>query len=195
MRNETKIGIFFLVFTLLFCVAVAAAKATTTDPRIDAVASRIAQRPVHVWCYAEGEIGTIDEPAPEEIDTWGYVFTWPSSNVEHMANEVCEGVLGILNSDPTVPLWKEGLGALVLTHESYHLRLSLSDRINEANTECRAIRHVAYVIQFLGGSLDLARAIMPYALADHWYIALDPVSPYHKKNCHVPSTPGWPDGA
>jgi hypothetical protein len=43
-----------------------------------------------------------------------------------------------------VPLWEKGIGVLVVTHEAFTLALRYRDRTDEAETECRAVRHARY---------------------------------------------------
>lgn len=168
-----------VVAAVLALIVAASAHATTSDARIDAVASTFAQQRVQVLCYEKGE-----PDAPEWYGAWGYVRL--HEPVEHMAPEVCAGALGLLNQDPAVPDWQKALGAMVLTHESYHLRKSLSDRGNEARTQCRTIRHVRYAMLMLGATEEQSQTLMGFALALHWRLAAN-VPKYNQADCKVPN--------
>ncbi len=178
----------YLCAVLIAAVAAALAGAYAAPLTLSGVASRFAQRPVEVRCYEPGE--RTDDPRyfdPSLIGAWGYV--WIGDNVENMAPEVCEGALAIADPASSVAAWKQALGALVIAHESYHLRLNLGNRGNEAATECRAIRHFKYTVQFLGGSPSLAERLLPYALSIHWRIAAR-YPEYYQESCVVPNY--WP---
>lgn len=170
----------FLAVLAAAAVAAAAAQATTTDPRLDTVASKIAGHPVQALCYERGETG---DPF-EWFGAWGYVWMGDTATL-NLAAEVCDGALGILNHDPAVPYWKQALGALVVTHESFHQRLNMGDRGDEAATECRAVRHFRFTVQFLGGTPELATDLQAYALAMHYRLAWT-FPQYGLRGCKVP---------
>jgi hypothetical protein len=160
-----------------FCLAIpASAAAYTTPAQLGVVASRIAGQPVVVYCYDHGEDGD-----PLTNDAWGYVYL--AIPVENMAEEVCDGALGIANNSQ--PRWEQALGALVISHESFHLNLSFKNRGNEGRTECRAIKHTRDTMLQLGASEERADELMPYALAIHYRIAAR-FPEYFYKPCNVP---------
>lgn len=177
--NRWKIAAVLVSLLFWACVGVTAAKAEDiSHEQLNDAASWIAQQNVAVDCMKENE-----PDSPASIGAWAYVqLFFP---VIYADSQVCEGALAIKNHDSSVPLWEQALGALVLTHEAYHLRLSLSNRGNEAATECRAIRHAAYMMQRLGADESLVQILMPFALAIHWQLAAK-VPNYNLKTCQVP---------
>jgi hypothetical protein len=176
MRLGYSAGIILAVLALVFA---GAAAATTSDPRLDEVSSRLAGHPTSVQCYARGETG---DPFVD-YGAWGYVYMADHLAV-NLAAEVCEGAIAIANHDATVPMWKQGLGALVLAHESFHQRLN-TNRSSESATECRAVRHLTVTIRLLGGSAELAVALRPFAWAMH-YRLLWLFPQYGLKSCKAP---------
>jgi len=150
----------------------------TTDPRLDAVASQIAGRPVTVGCYTHTE-----PEAPWAMGAWGYVYV--GSSYEYLDETVCDGAQAILNGDQTVPLWKSAIGTLVLAHESYHLNRGVREPGNEAYTECHAIRAAGRTIRLLGGDNGAVGTLMPYILAMHWRISAK-YPQYYFPECRVP---------
>jgi hypothetical protein len=162
---------------LVVLLALAIAPAAAADEGLDRFASTIAMRPVHVNC-----------PTREEWNhdyfaqgTWGYTFM--SSDETWVAPLVCGGALH--EADSTWPAWQRALGALVITHESYHLRL-WTWRGDEGRVECAAIRHFKVAVQLLGGSRADADFLLPYALALHWRIAAK-FPEYDHRACKVPN--------
>ena len=67
-----------------------------------------------------------------------------------------------------VPLWQQALGALVLTHEAFHLR-HWRFRRNEGKVECQALANFRDATQRLGATAAQAEELYPYALALHDY--------------------------
>ena len=69
----------------------------------------------------------------------GASFSWAYTNVREdytvLGPVVCAGARGVGSAD--VPLWQQALGALVLTHEAFHLR-HWRFRRNEGKVECQA---------------------------------------------------------
>jgi hypothetical protein len=166
-----------------FLVAAGAAQATAPSPPdqqvLDAAASWMANQAVTVRCLGPGE-----KDSPASVGAWAYVFLWQP--VIYADDEVCEGALAIVHHDTSVAWWQQALGALVLTHESFHLRLNMGNRGNEAATECRAIRHVRYMLERLGASPKLVAKLLPWALALHWRLAAT-VPAYYAPHCNVPN--------
>ena len=101
--------------------------------QLEPAASAIAGRSLMVLCYRHGEPGD-----PLLWGGWGYVDLFRSTI--NLSKEACEGALAIVDHDVSVPLIQQADGALSLTHESYHLNLSLplARRSSEGQTECRA---------------------------------------------------------
>ena len=131
--------------------------------QLEPVASEISSRPLAVLCYRHGEPGD-----PLLWGAWGYVdLMRPTIN---LSKEACEGALAIANGDLSVPLIQQALGALSLTHESYHLNIGLpfARRASEAQTECRAVKRVRQTMLDLGASQGLADVLLPWALAVHF---------------------------
>jgi hypothetical protein len=133
------------------------------EPRLAAVASAIAGRPLTVLCYRHGEPGD-----PLLWGAWGYVGLFSFS--VNLSKEACDGALAIVERDVSTPLIEQALGALSLTHESFHLRLALpfASRASEAQTECRAVKRVQQTMLELGASPALADQLLPWALAVHF---------------------------
>ncbi len=156
-----------------------AAHQVTTDPRLNAVASRIAGHAVTVGCYERGEPGS-----PYAKRAWGYVYM--GGNYEYLDQAVCDGAIGILDHDYTIDSWKMAVGTLVLTHESFHLNARVINPDSEAKTECRAIRNTGRTIRWLGGDNTLVGQLIPYALAIHWRIAAL-FQDYYLPTCRVPN--------
>jgi hypothetical protein len=143
--------------------AVAAQPLATEAVQLEPVASAIAGRPLTVVCYRHGEAGD-----PLLWGGWGYVdLMRPTIN---LSKEACDGALAIANHDMSVPLIEQGLGALSLTHESYHLNIGLpfARRGSEAQTECRAVKRVRQTMIDLGASQSLADILLPWSLAVHF---------------------------
>lgn len=145
---------------------------------LDETVSYVSQGDAIVHCLTHTEKG-----APWPQGAWAYVFL---SHPDVYADVVvCDGALAIAHHDATVPLWEQAVGALVLTHEAFHLNLAFKNRGNEALTECRAIKHAADTMRHLGATEALVNQLMPIALAAHYRVgALYPQ--YNKKDCQVP---------
>lgn len=166
-----------ILAALIWC---GTAAAWTSEPELGAVASRIAGHPVEARCYDRDEDGD-----PWGMGAWGYVWTVDDETV-HLASEVCEGALAVQDPLSPVPLWKQGLGVLVLTHEAFHLASRYRNRGDEAQTECRAVRHARYVTGFLGGE-QRWEDIKVGVLAIH-YLLLSYAPQYALEGC---KTPRW----
>ena len=171
-RRSALIGV---AGTLAACCALALTGTATgsgtvaTQPlateamQLEPVASEISGRPLAVLCYRHGEPGD-----PLLWGGWGYGdLMRPTIN---LSKEACEGALAIANGDMSVPLIQQALGALSLTHESYHLNIGLpfARRASEAQTECRAVKRVRQTMLDLGASQSLADVLLPWALAVHF---------------------------
>jgi hypothetical protein len=142
---------------------VAAQPLASEAQQLEPVAAAIAGRPLTVLCYLHGEPGD-----PLLWGGWSYVDLFrPTIN---LSREACEGALAIVNRDISVPLIQQAVGALSLTHESYHLNLSLgfARRASEAQTECRAIKRVRQTMLELGATPGLADILLSWSLAAHF---------------------------
>jgi hypothetical protein len=152
----------------------------SAEPRLEPVASEIAGRPLTVVCYRHGESGD-----PMRYGAWAYVAIYNS--VVNLSQEACAGALAIVEHDVATPLIQQALGALALTHESFHLKLDLpfARRASEAQTECRAVKRVDQTMLDLGATPALANELMPWALAVH-YKETSLSSAYDWPGCRVP---------
>ena len=168
LRRTRRTALTTLVGTLAICCALTFAAAASGNRNVAAqplaseavqlepVASEISGRPIAVLCYRHGEPGD-----PLLWGAWGYVdLMRPTIN---LSKEACEGALAIANGDMSVPLMQQALGALSLTHESYHLNIGLpfARRASEAQTECRAVKRVRQTMVDLGASQGLADVLLP----------------------------------
>jgi hypothetical protein len=133
------------------------------EPRLEAAASAIAGRPLTVLCYRHGEPGD-----PLLWGAWAYVALF--SSTVNLSDEACNGALAIGDHDLATPLVEQALGALSLTHESFHLKLDLpfARRASEGQTECRAVKRVRQTMLELGATPALADELLPWALAVHF---------------------------
>jgi hypothetical protein len=99
-----------------------------------------------------------------------------------LSPRVCEGALGV--GGTAVPAWQQALGALVLTHEAYHLR-HWRHRRDEGKVECQALVYFREAAQRLGATPAQAEDLYAYALALHTYkVRLFPQ--YRDPGCVVP---------
>lgn len=138
--------------------------------RATQVASLFAQQPVTISCEPTG-------------DAWGWVFLYDS--VIHLDPLLCDRLIDIEAGRYDGPQWEYGLAVLVLTHESYHLRKNWSARGNEAQTECKAIRHVVVSARLLGVPEFFIPWIKLGALFAHWNLTTW-APEYHLESCKVP---------
>lgn len=156
-----------LLFVAFFFAAAgrpAAAQPLVSDERrLTAVAATIANRPLTVLCYRHGEPGD-----PLLWGAWSYVGLFGTT--VNLSKEACDGAVAIVEHNVSTPLIDQALGALSLTHESFHLRLDLpfARRASEAQTECRAVKRVHQTMLELGASPALADELLPWALALHF---------------------------
>lgn len=167
-----------LLIALACAFALAPAAQAFGDPRLDALASKFAMRPVTIECLTEEEDSTLSY-------AWGYTYLYWDKAVVDAA--LCNAALAIADGAPErEPDWRMAVAVLVLVHESYHMR-HWDLRHSEAAVECRAIRHTRVAMRLLGADERLADRLMPWALATHWRIGA--VAPeYNSKTCKVP----WP---
>lgn len=99
---------------------------------------------------------------------------------------LCWQLVRWLGDDRGADFKNVSLAILVVVHESYHLRGDLPHALDEAVTQCRAIRHVRYAARFFGFDEELARQVVENAL---WWDALirRNVPEYHLPGCKRPT--------
>jgi hypothetical protein len=137
----------------------------------------------HVYSLGVGEVRC---PSRAEWDEdWASSFGWAYTNVREdytvLSPVVCTGALGVGGSD--VPAWQQALGALVLTHEAFHLR-HWRFRRHEGKVECQALANFRDAARRLGATAAQAEDIYAYALALHGYkVRLFPQ--YRDPNCVI----------
>jgi hypothetical protein len=149
---------------------------------LEDVASHFALRPAEVRCPSTPE--WVSDPIwdndPHPQRAWGYTDMLRDFIV--IQPLLCAGAAAI--TDTNVPAWQRATGALVLVHESFHLR-RWKWRRSEAKVECRAIRHFEEGAELLGASAQLANDLLPYALAAHErMVRLYPA--YRAPRCKLP---------
>jgi hypothetical protein len=138
----------------------------------------------HVYSLGAGEVRC---PSHEEwAEDWASSFGWAYTDVRAdytvLGPVVCAGALGVGSAD--VPLWQQALGALVLTHEAFHLR-HWRFRRNEGKVECQALANFRDATRRLGATAAQAEDLYPYALALHGYkVRLFPE--YRDPKCVIP---------
>jgi hypothetical protein len=112
----------------------------------------------------------------------GWAYTNVRDEYTVLGPHVCAGALNVGTAN--VPLWQQALGALVLTHEAFHLR-RWRYRRNEGKVECQAIVHFKDAAQRLGATAAQAEDLYPYALALHAHqVRLFPA--YRDPKCVIP---------
>jgi hypothetical protein len=165
---------------LVFPSAALAARTSAEAPELNAVASQISGQELTVRCWTNGT----DDPDADS-DAWGYVYLYDP--IVYLDPTVCAGAKA-LAAGSMLPLWQLALGALTLTHESYHLKdvLPYWRRSSEAQTECRAIKRVRQTMLDLGASQQLADAILPWSIAEHFKIETLADGAYNYPTCKVP---------
>jgi hypothetical protein len=132
-------------------------------------------------------VGEVRCPSPAEWDAdFASSFGWGYTNLREdyavLSPLVCDGALNV--GGATTPAWQQALGALVLTHEAYHLR-RWRFRRDEGKVECQAIVHFRDAAQQLGATAAQAEDLYPYALALRQYeIRLFPQ--YRDPTCVIP---------
>ena len=123
-----------------------------------------------VYSLGAGEVRC---PSHEEwAADWASSFAWAYSDLRDdytvLGPVVCAGARAVGSAE--VPLWQQALGALVLTHEAFHLR-HWRFRRNEGKVECQALANFRDAAQRLGATAAEAENLYPYALALHEYKA------------------------
>jgi hypothetical protein len=138
----------------------------------------------HVYSLGVGEVRCASEVEwdADFASAVGWAYTNVRDEYTVLGPRVCAGALGVGTAE--VPLWQQALGALVLTHEAFHLR-RWRFRRNEGKVECQAIVYFKDAAQRLGATAAQAENLYPYALALHAHqLRLFPR--YRDPGCVVP---------
>jgi hypothetical protein len=138
----------------------------------------------HVYSLGVGEVRCASR-AEWDAD-FGSSAGWAYTNIREeyavLGPAVCEGALNVGTAN--VRPWQQALGALVLTHEAFHLR-RWRFRRNEGKVECQAIVYFKDAAQRLGATMAEAEDLYPYALALHAHqVRLFPA--YKDPKCVIP---------
>jgi len=138
----------------------------------------------HVYSLGAGEVRCPSQA--EWDDDWASSFSWAYTDVRRdytvLGPGACVGALGVGSAN--VPGWQQALGALVLAHESFHLR-HWRFRRDEGKVECQALANFRNATRQLGATAAQAEDLYPYALAWHDYkVRLFPR--YRDPNCVIP---------
>lgn len=157
--------------TCLLALMLSGTAQAARQESLDRVASVFAMRPVTISCSRVSEDFNLS-------DSWGY--TYLISDEATLRQALCDSI-----SSSRAPLWKQAVGILVLTHESYHMRL-WDLRADEAAVECKAIRHFTVSAAMFGYTPEKIELLKPWALMAHWRIAAK-APQYHSKTCKVPN--------
>ena len=176
LQNVDRLGGPILLSLVVALVLVPSASAYEVPSKVNEVA--------RVYSLGVGEVRC---PSREEWDQdWASSFGWAYTDVRKdytvLGPVVCTGALGVGSSG--VPLWQQALGALILTHEAFHLR-HWRFRRNEGKVECQALANFRDAARRLGASTAQAEDLYPYALALHDYkVRLFPQ--YRDPKCVIP---------
>ena len=176
LRSFDPWGRPILLWFLAALVLVPSASGYETPSRLNEVA--------HVYSQGVGEVRC---PSKAEWDAdWASSFAWAYTNVREnytlLGPLVCAGALAVGTTD--LPSWQQALGALVLTHEAFHLR-HWRFRRDEGKVECQALANFRGTVQLLGATAAQADDLYPYALALHGYqVRLFPQ--YRDPKCVIP---------
>lgn len=193
-RRQARVSVGGLVracATLSIAASVMASQAVaySNEPGLNGVASWLAQRKVEIRCLTQEEsasdyvIGSIGAEA--YVEGWRdpkggwHPKSWAVFKYGH-----CETLLALMAGNASgYSLYDISFSALILTHEAGHLR-GHRWSVDEAKTQCWALRHFRYVIERLGVSdRDVQRLMVAQALEIHWSLS----SVYHTPNCKVPT--------
>jgi len=176
LRSLDPSGSRILLWLVLAVVLVPNAAAYEAPSELNEVA--------HVYSLGVGEVRC---PSRAEWDEdWASSFSWAYTNVREdytvLGPFVCAGALAVGTTD--LPSWQQALGALVLTHEAFHLR-HWRFRRNEGKVECQALANFRDAARRLGATAAQAEGLYPYALALHGYkVRLFPE--YRDPKCVIP---------
>jgi hypothetical protein len=176
LRTLDPLGGPLLLWLVVALVLVPSTSAYEAPSRLNEVA--------HVYSLGVGEVRC---PSRAEWDAdWASSFAWAYTNVRKdytvLGPVACEGALGVGGGE--VPAWQQALGALVLTHEAFHLR-HWRFRRHEGKVECQALANFRDATRRLGATAAQAEDLYPYALALHSYkVRLFPQ--YRDPKCVIP---------
>jgi hypothetical protein len=138
----------------------------------------------HAYSFGVGEVrcASREEWDGDFASAVGGAYTNVRDEYTVLGPQVCEGALNVGSAN--VPLWQQALGALVLTHEAFHLR-RWRFRRNEGKVECQAMVYFKDAAQRLGATTAQADDLYPYALALHaHHVRLFPA--YKDPKCVIP---------
>lgn len=170
--HATVRRITLLAAALLAALALAAPAAA--DPRLDRLATVFAMRPATIACHTAAQDAVINE-------AWGYTnLSWAYAVLDR---GLCDAVTAMLDGTAYAD-WQAALGVLVLVHESYHVRL-WPGRADEAQVECRAIRHWRVAMRIAGVDEPTIARLWPYAAWLHFRLAALAPS-YNLQGCEIP---------
>jgi hypothetical protein len=151
------------------------ALAVDRAPRLEQVASSVAGRPTEVRCPT----------LVEWQSTWSAGGAWAYTDLDEdwivLHPALCAGALDV--SERSLPTAQRAMGALVLLHESFHVR-RWKYRRNEGRVECAAIRAFKAGAQALGASKEEAEVLYAYALALH--LRTVQLFPEYRVACRLP---------
>jgi hypothetical protein len=201
--KRTRWAALLLVALVAITGALAApARAFDLYPKLDAVASWLAMRPVHIRCLDEEE--TAQDPIIQFYGASAYVEgregppwgRWRPKDYSTFAFPICEPLLHMVRGNyDAYPRDELAWSILVLAHESGHLR-GHRWATSEALTQRWALRHFVYTAIQLGAEEPLARELLRSAV--FWHRKLDDEykahgckKPWvnasgHLQNCRVP---------
>lgn len=162
----------FYVALLLFFVA-AEAKASWNDPRLDAIASHFAGRPVHVECLTRLEANI------DQVIMWG-AAAYVEGYIDGRGYGLCERLRDMLDGDASRwSAYSLAWAVLALTHETGHLKGHRWSG-SEAKTECWAVQHV----QAFGRRMGIPALGLLQALVNDLHRSLSPE--YRLSTCRIP---------
>ncbi len=141
------------------------------ERELGAVATQLAERPVHVHCqgFASNLVDVTAEAGTVRFDANGQPADYtdlkrPICNaLRRFPHDVKSPAYGcvLTLSDCPASIWEDAMAVHTLAHESWHLRGVTS----EATTECRALQTTAFAATLLGADPRSAQATATYALA------------------------------
>lgn len=148
MPRRLRITLIVSLVSLVVALwAAAGARGAYGDPRLDALASTIAARPVQISCASgANEWAKTQQANGFTFETDGFTYVG-RSNIVYLSPLVCEVVLGVLDHGPAaVGTYFAARAIKVFIHESVH-QGGLTD---EHVTDCTAITllRVAYAPRF-----------------------------------------------
>ena len=116
------------------------------------IASQIAERPVGIQC--QRLTGALVD-ATSELGYVKFDAAGRPGDVGRLERDACNSLRDYLHGDKKYPTFEQVIAVNVLAHESHHL----AGEANEALTECASIQQLPEVAQWLGASVEQARAL------------------------------------